>query len=721
MDNCKTKAHRLNIAPQKYLLGKQLPTKLNVLSHFIYLHRVAKKTIAASAIDCSKHIIQVWPKSKFPIKLKCNIISQIKLLHKRWINIKKNQNRNTIIQNNKEITFLKSLNDIFDISYSFQFNQSNNDDEYYIYQQTADCSDQNISSRTTRSNQNSQKAVDFEELERGTRKKLERLSSADDDSFQNTSCSELQYALGQPTTKNKKRSTILTPQLTSALDRTNTSNRNATYILAATLTSSYKNINDLSISKDSIRRARICNRKIINDDIVKSFKSDTTLMVHWDGKMLPSQDKTNSVDRLAVLVSGDGDTKLLGVPKLSNSTGQCQADAVVKLLSDWNLQKRITMMCFDTTASNTGRLNGACVLIEKQLNTQLLSFACRHHIHEIIVSRVFNKLMPETNGPDVSLFKRFSNNWKNINKDLYCSMLTDDVVLEKLAPDIGTISQFCENKLKLNHPRDDYKELLELCLLFIGKECSKKLSFHPPGAIHRARWMAKIMYCLKIYMFRTQFKLTVSELKSIQLFNTFVLKIYIKYWFESSYATKAPNNDFNLIKDLKQYNTIDESISEVALKAFSGHLWYLNEMIAGLSFFNEDLSTDDKNKMVQSLSKKGEINPKKRIEIATIKENEGAYQFITANTRKLFSALDINQDFLNDDPNTWYRNSNYNSAKTKVQSLFVVNDPAERGVALMTHFNNCLTNDEEQRQYLLQVVEKHRNEYPDCRKSVLMS
>ncbi len=35
--------------------------------------------------------------------------------------------------------------------------------------------------------------------------------------------------------------------------------------------------------------------------------------------------------------------------------------------------------------------------------------------------------------------------------------------------------------------------------------------FTSPGADHRARWMAKGIYCLKIYLFREQFRLTTQE------------------------------------------------------------------------------------------------------------------------------------------------------------------------------------------------------------------
>jgi len=41
----------------------------------------------------------------------------------------------------------------------------------------------------------------------------------------------------------------------------------------------------------------------------------------------------------------------------------------------------------------------------------------------------------------------------------------------------------------------------------------------------------------------------------------------------------------------------------------------------------------------------------------------------------------------------------------------VVNDLAERGVALVEEFNASLTRNEEQKQHLMQVVENHRHKF----------
>lgn len=73
--------------------------------------------------------------------------------------------------------------------------------------------------------------------------------------------------------------------------------------------------------------------------------------------------------------------------------------------------------------------------------------------------------------------------------------------------------------------------------------------------------------------------------------------------------------------------------------------------------------------------------------------------------------LGISQEFLQVDPSKWECHADYQRSKQLVQSLRAVNDLAERGVALIQEFNSSLTRDEEQKQYLLQVVEHHRSTF----------
>jgi len=58
------------------------------------------------------------------------------------------------------------------------------------------------------------------------------------------------------------------------------------------------------------------------------------------------------------------------------------------------------------------------------------------------------------------------------------------------------VKAFISEQLQTNHSREDYYELLSLAALMIGLDI--KVNIRKPGALHRARWMAKAIYSLKI-------------------------------------------------------------------------------------------------------------------------------------------------------------------------------------------------------------------------------
>ena len=108
-------------------------------------------------------------------------------------------------------------------------------------------------------------------------------------------------------------------------------------------------------------------------DRAGSIKSDfqnnvpEVVTVHWDGKLLPALDvRTSKEERLPIIISYGEEEQLLAVPKLDNSSSKEQAKAVSNALHDWYLDDKVQILCCDTTASNTGRLNGACVLLEQK-------------------------------------------------------------------------------------------------------------------------------------------------------------------------------------------------------------------------------------------------------------------------------------------------------------------------------------------------------------------
>lgn len=93
--------------------------------------------------------------------------------------------------------------------------------------------------------------------------------------------------------------------------------------------------------------------------------------------------------------------------------------------------------------------------------------------------------------------------------------------------------------------------------------------------------------------------------------------------------------------------------------------------------------------------------------------------FVSPQTVNFFKRFKIDTDFLNTDPDVWCKNENYLKAQKIVKGLRIVNDTAERGVKLIQDFNSSLTKDEEQRQFVLQVVAECRHVFPDSSKATI--
>ncbi|KAF0312745.1 Phospholipase D3 [Amphibalanus amphitrite] len=77
--------------------------------------------------------------------------------------------------------------------------------------------------------------------------------------------------------------------------------------------------------------------------------------------------------------------------------------------------------------------------------------------------------------------------------------------------------------------------------------------------------------------------------------------------------------------------------------------------------------------------------------------------FVSTSSRTFFVTLGIDDGFLETDPAEWHDDPSYVPAAGKANGITVVNDFAERGVALMEVYNLTLAKDDDQRQYILQV------------------
>ena len=241
-----------------------------------------------------------------------------------------------------------------------------------------------------------------------------------------------------------------------------------------------------------------------------------------------------------------------------------------------------------------------------------------------------------------------------------------------------------------------------------------------PGAVHRARWMAKVSYALEMWLFLEQFKLTAREKTGLRDFAFFVVRVYLKVWIYAPSAISAPLNDLLLMNSLLQYSTIHQAISTATAKTLSSHLWYLSQELVGLALFDGRVFSSTKRLMIAAMENKGTDRPPKRPNIDLQAFHSCTLdQFFTSNSMNLFHSLKLPTDFLSTDPDTWESEDGYSVAKRRLATLKVVNDTAERGVALIQEFNKTLTKDEEDLQFLLQVVADHRQLYPTTKKTEL--
>ena len=127
--------------------------------------------------------------------------------------------------------------------------------------------------------------------------------------------------------------------------------------------------------------------------------------------------------------------------------------------------------------------------------------ACRHHMGEIVLTHVWDSLKTEaSSGPDISLFKRFQANFHILTVDDLTDLTFDSTVLDI---DTADILSLLHNQQLLDNVRDDYRELLDLSIVYLAGSVKtvSGFSFKQPGALYKARWMSKLLYAIKLVLF----------------------------------------------------------------------------------------------------------------------------------------------------------------------------------------------------------------------------
>jgi len=479
--------------------------------------------------------------------------------------------------------------------------------------------------------------------------------------------------------------------------------------------------------------------------IRKSWVPPRYASLHWDSKLMVNQTTHDLAERLVVSVGNNTSNKLLGVPAYQPGTdkrcGTIIASATVELLHSWECADTVVNMTFDTTASNTGHVSAACVSLQQSLGRALLWSACRHHVGEVILTQVFDDLHIEVSrSPEYTVFSKFKKQFNKIphGSDEILSPFDSTPSYFSVAETLSNITQWKDSAIAVaittaEHQREDYKEFSELCLLYLDRS-ERNFQFRRPGAVHKARWMSKILYSIKMVLLEKQIHLMhpgpimpASQQKKLRSFTDFVCLIYINWWMTCRSAVDAPYNDLSLYQNLLKYTAISSDIAGSAVKALKRHLWYLCPEMVTLAIFSDGTPKPEIQYLVEKLLA---VKPPDDLKLPqdrygtgfgkpkfpdAITERTRLGDLVTGDSWFIVQLLEMDMDFLNDDIENWPGHPAFLISKEKTTCLNVVNDSAERSVKLSADFIEAAKS-EEHYQNILQVVESHRKETPNLRK-----
>lgn len=691
--------------PLEHLYGTKLPSGREVMQNLIYHHNTKKLTIRVAANKVYNELLPFWEKARIPTRAKNLVISQIDKLYQQRRGLQKHKTRNDDIDLRKQAQYSAKLDSLFDIARAdAEKIITIDEDREFLRRQREDrggslgTMDGTLAQRERRSTK--RKADRQHQHQQRTVPAAAAGSATVELASSTSSESDGVTPVDTPaSTPEKRQKPKLSASVAAALDRTNTSVRKATMLVA-----SVQNVagsSSANISRSSLHRHRLRRRKELATAIHVSYKTSKSV-VHWDGKLLPDcagpASSTALVERLAVLLTStaNGVTKLLGVPQLDVGTGAAAASAVMDNLVHWDAVSDVVGLCFDTTAVNTGQHTGACVTLERKLDRNLLWLACRHHMLEVLLSDVFGVCLAVSTGPEILIFKHFRTIWPQLVKDVPVTSQPLILVSEDTV-------QFIRQQLAEHHIREDYLELLQLAGRCVGINIEAAL--RRPGAMHRARWMAKAIYCLKMLLLyngnEQTLKLTGRQLRGLQRFGRFVCLVYLEAWYTCRSAADAPFNDIKLQMQIRDYD--DTELVRVGLKMLKRHSWYVSPEMATAVLFSDKVDDAMKSQLVSTMT-----NERGPHLVTSLPQTVADLQISTS----FFATAQLDSSFLTQPVNQWTDNDAYTTALNFVTNLACVNDCAERGIALIQQFN-ASTTDEEQRQYLLQVVDQHRKKFVD--------
>lgn len=409
-----------------------LPTFGDVLRNYFYHRLVYLKQKGPSFIDVAKELIVHWELLENTPVAQRDVVRRIKNIVEMYDSLKKGKHRRTSNQINYEQRFVQVLDKTFDIAPKVNYHHNKLQDMVHIDHQVKDINLMSAEYNDMEVDSDSNIGHQSEVLDLTSDENFEidvdNANNAGDKDFETTLSAYHKLQFSSASIDEHSDDVIYkiinSPDVSSALDRTNTSNGSFVIILAAIARALEVDLTECVFSTSTLLRRRADHREVIETAVKTEFLASikSGLVVHWDGKRLKDttsdeNDRRNKkVERIAIVVTGLDTQKIIAIAKTDDGTGVVVSDTVYEHLEAWTILESIVAMCTDTTSANTGGTNGAVVLFEEKMNRNLIYFACRHHVYELIIGAVFVKLFGDTSGPYTEMFQNFKRDWSNVNK-----------------------------------------------------------------------------------------------------------------------------------------------------------------------------------------------------------------------------------------------------------------------------------------------------------------
>ena len=161
---------------------------------------------------------------------------------------------------------------------------------------------------------------------------------------------------------------------------------------------------------------------------------------------------------------------IVAIPKSVSGSGQAEANVTIEALKEEEIREEVKVIVFDTTSSNTSPIKGMVFFIEDYIDTPILQCGCRHHCSELICGKMWELIFGETSSPKVAIFEKFQKDFEFIDID-YKNLNKLDIssLPEWLQEECKSVLSWALHHLeKATFPRGDYKELLQLLIIYLG-------------------------------------------------------------------------------------------------------------------------------------------------------------------------------------------------------------------------------------------------------------